>query len=273
MNILVFDIETVPDVDSARRMLGLKDLSDAEVAQIMFSRRREETDGQSDFLRHYMHRIVAISSVLRRDDRLSVWSLGSEESGERELIERFFDGIERFSPTLVSWNGGQFDLPVLHYRALYHGVAAGRYWESGDDDRSFRYNNYLNRYHDRHTDLMDVLAAYNVRAAAPLTEIATLLGFPGKLGMDGSDVWNRFLSGDVKAIRDYCETDVLNTYLVYLRFELMRNRLTMDAYEAECGQLRAYLAAEDKAHFQEFLTAWSQTSAKLGPDIGLDAAH
>jgi predicted PolB exonuclease-like 3'-5' exonuclease len=273
MNVLVFDIETIPDVASARRMLSLKDLDDAEVAQVMFSRRREETDGQSDFLRHYMHRVVAISSVLRRDERLSVWSLGSEESGECELLERFFDGIERFSPTLVSWNGGQFDLPVLHYRALHHGVAAGRYWETGDDDRSFRYNNYLNRYHDRHTDLMDVLAAYNVRAAAPLTEIATLLGFPGKLGMDGGDVWGRYLAGEIKAIRDYCETDVLNTYLVYLRFELMRQRLTADAYAAECDRLRAYLAAEDKAHFREFLSAWSQTSVKLDSESGRDADH
>ena len=71
-------------------------------------------------------------------------------------MKRFFDGIERYSPTLVSWNGGGFDLPVMHYRALINGVTAPRYWETGNDDASFRYNNYLGRYHWRHTDLMDV---------------------------------------------------------------------------------------------------------------------
>jgi predicted PolB exonuclease-like 3'-5' exonuclease len=237
-------------------LLGLEGLGDAEVAEAMFSQRRQETDGQSDFLRHYLHRVVAISSVLRRDDRLSVWSLGNEDSSERELLERFFEGIERFSPVLVSWNGGQFDLPVLHYRALYLGVRASRYWENGDDDRDFRYNNYLNRFHERHTDLMDVLAGYNVRATAKLTDIANLLGFPGKLGMDGSQVWTRYQAGDLKAIRDYCETDVLNTYLIYLRYELMRGRLSEAAYDDECGQVRTFLKAEGKPHFDEFLQAW-----------------
>ncbi len=81
-------------------------------------------------------------------------------STEKELIERFYDGIDRFTPNLVSWNGG-FDLPVLHYRALKHGVPGRRYWETGNEDTSFKWNNYLSRYHQRHLDLMDVLAMYN----------------------------------------------------------------------------------------------------------------
>src|SRR5699024_9779140 len=108
---------------------------------------------------------------------------------EEELVQRFFDGIEKFIPTLVSWNGGAFDLPVIHYRALFHGIAGLRYWEIGDEDQSFRWNNYLNRYHQRHLDLMDMLSGYQARAAAPLDEIAVLLGLPGKMGMSGTKVW------------------------------------------------------------------------------------
>jgi predicted PolB exonuclease-like 3'-5' exonuclease len=182
--------------------------------------------------------------------------LGEPSSPEPELIQRFFDGIGKFTPTLVSWNGGGFDLPVLHYRALRHGISAPRYWEMGDSDRDFRYNNYINRYHERHLDLMDVLSAYQLRAVAPLHEIATLLGFPGKMGMAGDKVWDSWLAGDIDGIRSYCETDVLNTYLVYLRFELMRGNLTEKEHDQECALMRAELAKEDKPHLTEFLNAW-----------------
>ena len=255
MNVFVFDIETIPDVAAGRRMNALEDLSDAHVAEIMFQKQRQASG--SEFLRHHLHRIVAISVALRSGDRFKIWSLGTKDSTERELIERFFDGVDRYSPTLVSWNGGGFDLPVIHYRSLLHGVSAPRYWETGDDDTSFRWNNYLNRFHARHTDLMDVLSGYQMRAVAPLDEVATLLGLPGKLGMHGSKVWANYQAGELSAIRNYCETDVLNTFLLYLRFELIRGRLTEKAYDAECQLARDSLAAESKPHLDAFLKAWT----------------
>ena len=117
-------------------------------------------------------------------------------------------------------------------------------------------SNYLSRYHERHTDLMDVLSGYQPRAVARLDEIATLLGFPGKMGMSGEKVWDNFLAGDIGGIRDYCETDVLNTYLVYQRFELIRGRLTPADYERECRLVREELGKTDKPHLREFLAAW-----------------
>ena len=205
----------------------------------MLNLRRQENG--TEFLRLHLHRIVAISVVLRSAQGVKVWSLGDENSTEKELIERFYDGIDRFTPNLVSWNGGGFDLPVLHYRALKHGVAAHRYWETGNEDTSFKWNNYLSRYHQRHLDLMDVLAMYNGRANAPLDQIATLLGFPGKMGMSGGKVFDAFQDGDLKGIRDYCETDVLNTWLVYLRFQLMRGELDATGYDQELALLQDYL--------------------------------
>ena len=262
MNVLVFDIETIPDLEGGRRIYDLDGLDDKDTASALFNIRRQETG--SEFLRLHLQRVVAISVVLRSPQGIKVWSLGDEDSTEKQLIERFFDGIERFTPNLVSWNGSGFDLPVLHYRALRHGVSAGRYWESGDHDTSFRYNNYLSRYHMRHLDLMDVLAMYNNRAFAPLDQIATLLGFPGKMGMSGGKVFDEFQSGNLKGIRDYCETDVLNTWLVYLRFQLMRGQLDSVGYDAEVALLRDYLASEDKPHFNQFLEAW-QAAPMAGP--------
>ena len=258
MNVFVFDIETVPDVETGRRLYDLDGLEDKDVAEIMFQKQRQSS--ASEFLRHHLHRIVAISVALRSGDRFKVWSLGDAQSSEKELIQRFFDGLDRYSPTLVSWNGSGFDLPVLHYRSMLHGVVASRYWETGADDTSFRWNNYLNRFHERHTDLMDVLAGHQARAAAPLEEVALMLGLPGKLGMHGALVWQRFLEGDLDAIRNYCETDVLNTYLVYLRFELVRGHLDEAAYQRECDRLRSALDDDDRAHVAEFLSAWSATA-------------
>ena len=256
MHTLVFDIETIPDLASGRRLCNLDGLSARDTAEVMFKNRRQETDGASDFLRLHLHRVVAISIVLVTRDHLRVWSLGTPESGEAELVKRFFEGIEKYTPTLVSWNGRSFDLPVLHYRSLLHGIQAPSYWETGDQDQSFRWNNYLNRFHRRHTDLMDVLAGYEFRSAAPLNEIASMLGFPGKMGMAGDKVWECYLAGDIESIRDYCETDVLNTYLVYLRYLLICGRYSEQTYLAECDRLKQLLEGKNKPQLSAFLEAW-----------------
>ena len=103
-----------------------------------------------------------------------------------------------------------------------HGIAAPTYWDMGERDRDFKWNNYLNRYHARHLDLMDVLAAYQARGRASLEHTALLLGLPGKLGMSGDQVFDYWKASRVAEIRAYCETDVFNTYLVWLRFQLIR---------------------------------------------------
>jgi predicted PolB exonuclease-like 3'-5' exonuclease len=251
MNVLVFDIETIPDTDAGRKLYQLDGLNDEDVAKAMFFKRAQETGG-SEFLRHHLHKIIAISVVLRQADKFKVWSIGDLDSDEAELIQRFYDGIDRYTPTLVSWNGSGFDLPVLHYRSLLHGVVAPRYWEKGDSDQAFRWNNYLSRYHDRHTDLMDVLAGYTGRANAPLDELATLLGFPGKMGMSGNKVWDNYLHGDLAGIRNYCETDVLNTYLVYLRFLLIQGKLDKESYQQELNLVLTTLRDSEKSHLLEF---------------------
>lgn len=254
MNQLVFDIETVPDVDYGRRALGLDGLSDADVATAMMALRRQRTG--SDFLPLEQHRVVAIACLLRRGDSLKLWSLGDLDSGEGELLERFFEGIERFTPDLVSWNGSGFDLPVMHYRCMLHGVRAARYWETGDEDTAFRYNSYLGRFHWRHLDLMDVLSGFQGRGRVSLSSMALLLGLPGKLGFSGAQVLDAWQAGDRIGIRNYCETDVLNTYLVLLAFERMRGRLTPQEHLSEGARVREMLAASEAPHHQEFLAAW-----------------
>jgi predicted PolB exonuclease-like 3'-5' exonuclease len=258
MNSLIFDIETIPDVELGRRIFALEGLSDAAVAKAMFAHCRQESG--RDFLPLEQHRVVAIACALRNREELRVWSLGTAAADEKELIERFFDGIEKYSPDLVSWNGTGFDLPVLHYRALARGVQAARYWETGSGDSAFRYNNYLSRFHWRHLDLMDVLSGFQARARASLADVAALLGFPGKLGFSGAQVWDEYLAGNIVGVRRYCETDVLNTYLIYLRFEFMRGQLTAERLAAELERVKALLRASPEPHCAEFLRAWEALS-------------
>ena len=255
--ILVFDIETIPDVEGLRKLWELApEVSEDAVVDLVQQRRRQATG--NDFLPAHLQKVVAISCALRSNDGLKVWSLGTAQDTEAEVVKRFFDGVEKYKPQLVSWNGSGFDLPVLHYRAMIHGIPGCCYWDQGENDREFKFNNYLSRFHARHTDLMDVLAGYQNRAWAPLDEIAQLCGLPGKLGMDGSQVYPAWKRGEIEAIRNYCETDVANTYLLLQRFQLIRGILNPDEYAREVEMFRAFLAAQPAPHWKEFASAWKK---------------
>ena len=252
---LVFDIETIPDVAGIRRINALPAaLGDADVLDWALQQRRAAVG--NDFLPLHLHRVVAIACALREGQNFRVWSLGESVDAEAALLRRFFDGIDRYVPQLVSWNGGGFDLPVLHHRSLVHAVAAPRYWDWGDEDKDFRFNNYLNRYHTRHLDLMDVLSAFQPRAAASLDAMARLCGFPGKLGMDGSAVYASVMAGEIDSVRRYCETDVMNTYLLFLRFQRLRGVLSAEDYAREIAFARDRIASTGAVHWMEFLNAW-----------------
>jgi len=252
--VLAFDLETIPDVAGIRQLHGLPaDLPDGEVAELAFQMRRTKTG--SDFLPPHLQKVAVISCVLRDDEGIRVFSL---EGAERDVIQRFFDGIEKFVPQLVSWNGRGFDLPVLVHRGLIHGVGAAAFWDTGDDNKDFRFNNYINRFHARHLDLMDVLSIYAGRGA-PLDEMAQLAGLPGKIGIGGAKVWETWLAGETAKVRDYCEVDTANTYLLFLRYQLLRGAFSKDAYQKELKILRSYLQEQDKPHWREFLKLWNES--------------
>jgi len=248
MNILVFDIETVPDTEGGAKLLDLKGLSKKNIIKAM-----EHTQFQKNgniFQPLHLHKIIAISVLYKNNEKLSLLSLGEEDSKESDLLKLFFGIIDKYQPQLVSWNGKGFDSPVMHYRALLHGISSIKYWDKGENDRDFKWNNYLNRYHDRHLDLMDVLSGF--KKPASLTDIAQLIGAPGKYGIDGSKVADYYLENDIKMIRDYCETDVLNTYLVYLRYQLLSSSVTSEKYNELIKEIFSLLDESDKKHWKEF---------------------
>ena len=247
---LAFDIETVPDAAGIRRLYDLpEDLPDHDVGEIAAQKRRVQTG--SDFLPVYLHRVVVISCVLRNDEGLRVFSIGEPEANEAAAIRRFFEGIDRYVPQIVSWNGRGFDLPVLVNRGLQHAVGAACFWDTGRDNQDFRFSNYINRFHERHVDLMDLLSLYGGRGS-PLDDVARLSGFPGKIGIRANAVWESYRRGEFAAIRNYCEADCVNTYLLFLRFQLMRCVFDAARYAEEC----AVLEKRAEPHWREFLELW-----------------
>ena len=255
MNVLTFELKTIPDIDGCRRLYDLHGLSDDDVAKAVFHKRRQEAN--TELLRHHLHKVVAISAVLRTGDQFKVWSLGTVESDEQDLLQRFYSGLARYTPKLVSWGGSEFDLPIIHYRSLLYPVNAGQYWEAGQSDSSFQNDNYTSRYHDRHTDLMDLLSGFQSSAIAPLNEIATLCGFPGHMGgSTNQQIWDSYQAGGIGDIRDASETKVLNTYLVYLNLQRNRGLIDPGQYQTECQMVRDNLIASDQSHLIAFDKDW-----------------
>lgn len=258
MSILVFDIETVPDTELGKKIYNLSTNEAKDIAKIMIYKNSEKSGTHKTFLPHFLHKIVAISVLFHKDQELKLWTLGRENDSEKKILENFFEGINKFVPQIVSWNGVNFDLPVIQHRALTLGVVGEQYWENGRNNQSFKWNNYLSKYHERHLDVMDTLASFSKPAYCSLQNMALSIGLPGKLGMDGSMVWEKFLTKDIKSIRNYCEIDVLNTFLIYLRFEMIRGNISNDTYINKINIVKQMLESSSNQHWNIYFNEWTK---------------
>ncbi|RMH59361.1 MAG: hypothetical protein D6678_07830 [Zetaproteobacteria bacterium] len=264
-DIIIFDIETVSDAEAARRLLRQPELSDEQARDELSAYFLEKTDNRSDFPRQPFHQVVAIAYahmirepgeqgteyVIRR-----LASGGKVESTERELLQGFFGLIERRAPQLVTFNGRSFDLSVLKYRAMAHGISCPRWFNEGD-----KWNSYSARYSTQyHLDLLEVFSDYGASARCSMDEVAACLGIPGKLDTAGDQVREMFERGDIEGIRRYCETDVCTTVLLFLRWQLFTGALSAPAFARACDGFYNYLAAERERRpwLGAYLDAWDQ---------------
>ena len=267
-DIFVFDIETIPDVEAASALTECDSCDPKELFKALTDYHLEITQGKNAFLRQPFHKVVAISfleaSIERTPDGKEQYHLnvlrsgGTEESDEKALIQGFFSHLSKKCPRLVSYNGRMFDLPVLKYRAMKYGVSAEWLYKTGD-----KWENYSKKWSlECHCDLIDALSDFGASAKVKMNEVCSILGFPGKVGIDGSKVFDLYLDGEIKSIRDYCETDVLNTYLVYLRYNLFCGKISIEGYNNSIEQIKTLLQENDgeQDHFIEFYRCWNETS-------------
>jgi predicted PolB exonuclease-like 3'-5' exonuclease len=237
-SVIVWDIETVPDLKGFAVANGHVGKSGDEI-------RAELGD---KFPKHIYHSIICIGALVAHRGDGGWWivdALGAPHLGERsekELISSFVDRIAALSPQLVTFNGSSFDLPILRYRAMVHGVAAP----------GLAARPYFHRYKDDAVDLCDVLSSFSSQAKATLHELCRVIGLPGKPGgMSGAEVEKYYRDGHIREIAEYCESDVLNTYRVWLRYELFRGRLSDAEFQAS------------EAHLVEFVKARENTKPHL----------
>ncbi|MCU7611527.1 3'-5' exonuclease [Anaplasma capra] len=263
-SLLVFDIETIPDIDSCDNLVGEVIADDVTAKrEAMANYHLEVTNGQNAFLRQPFHKIVAISFLradIKRDSGYEHFVLreirsgGSVSSSEKELVRGFLNYISAVRPRIVTFNGRTFDLPVIKYRAMVHGVQAGYLYNAGD-----KWNNYFQRYSaDWHCDLLDSLSDFGTSARVKMHEVCSVLNFPGKMGTDGSEVTRMYDLGQLPQIRDYCESDVLNTYLIYLRLMHHQGRMASDGYNECVRDLLAYLQSSGNKHMLDFIAEWEK---------------
>jgi predicted PolB exonuclease-like 3'-5' exonuclease len=241
-HVIVWDLETVPDLRGFAAASGHDGISDDEVREAMGDK----------FPKHIFHSIICIGALVARRDNAhwEVTALGAPHIGERsekELIIGFVNRIAELSPQLVTFNGSGFDLPVLRYRAMVHAIPA-----VGLASRP-----YFHRYSDDAIDLCDVLSSYSSQAKVSLHELCKVMGLPGKPnGLSGADVDRYHRERRIREIADYCESDVLNTFRVWLRYELFRGGLSYEAFRA----------SEDK--LTQFITMRGNTKPHLTQIVG-----
>ena len=228
-SVIVWDLETVPDLAAAARMLDLFNATDAEVREAL----------GTGFPKHPLHKIVCIGALIasRQPEGWRVDALGAPHIGQRteaKLISDFLEKISELLPQLITFNGHSFDLPVLRYRAMVNRVSAG----------GLQVRQYFHRYTDDALDLCDALASYVPTAKVKLDEISKILGLTGKPeGVDGSRVEEMVLAGQIEEVARYCESDVLNTYRVWLVYELFRGAITAKQLDWSETQVRDFVAS------------------------------
>lgn len=266
-SLFVFDIETVPDTEPVTNLTGFSSPDSAARRAELERYHLDITKGNSGFARQPFHQVVAISFLeaeIEYQGTQENYYLKDLRSGgevgfsEKQLLKGFFQYFEQLKPRLISFNGRAFDLPVLKYRAMNYGIAAPWLYSAGD-----KWNNYHSRYSiDWHCDLLEVLRDYGASPAIKLAEICAVMGFPGKFGTDGSKVTGMVEDGKIQEIRNYCETDVLNTFLVYLRVMTHRGIISRDAYNRSVADIIAMIesSSSERPHLGEFLVAWGKAS-------------
>jgi hypothetical protein len=238
-SIIVWDLETIPDLAAAARMFGLGDAPEADVRQAL----------GPDFPKHPLHKIACIGALIasRQPEGWRVDTLGAPHIGDRsegELISAFVEKIGQLRPQLVTFNGHSFDLPVLRYRAMVNRVSAG----------GLHVRPYFHRYAEDALDLCDVLGSYVPGTRVKLDEVSKILGLTGKPdGIDGSQVEGMVLAGKIDEVARYCESDVLNTYRIWLIYELFRGTMTAQELQWSEAQIRDFVASRSNPYLAAML--------------------
>lgn len=280
--ICVFDIETVPDIELVRQYYELdSSLSEVEVCQHAFSAQKEKSG--SEFLPIYWHRVVSIASVICDEygKFIKVGNFGKKSAestetksnadssafahlaDERAILSDFLRFINSKEPRLVSFNGRGFDLPTIMLRAMKYNLNAFGYFESENASKTKnKWENYRARYSEKwHTDLLECLGNFGSVRNLNLDNVCKMLGIVGKYEVSGGDVYSLYYDKkDIEKIDFYCQSDVLNTYWLYLKYAILKDELRLEDYAEILEDFKEKLP-KDREYSQAFI---ANINAELG---------
>ena len=238
MRYTIVDIETRIEKTLVRAVyFPHTDITEEEAYQQVRQRLQQEQGNAFFPLSFHVPISIAVGQV--NDERVltAVEAIHETDYSEEALVRSFWQRFERFPGTLVTFNGRNFDLPVLELQALKYGCTAQRYFSG----------KARNRYAEEgHYDLYDFLTNYGAhRLRGGFNVLAKLIGLPGKMEVNGSMVQQLWEEGRLPEIHHYCRQDVMQTYFLFLRVELMRGRLTTEQYDRALTQSERFRAELD----------------------------
>lgn len=233
--ILVFDIETIPDLSTGKRLYPeLSVLSDTDAMTALVALREAEVG--NPFMVTPLHQVACFSYLWLDGATIRLGSFSQETMSETQILGRVLDAFAK-KPIIISWNGASFDLPVLLYRMTHHQMNARAITNTGFKDKD-----YLNRYTSVHIDMMEKFSFGQWGNKQKLDTIASLCGYAGKGEIDGRDVLPMVQNNEWEKLAIYCESDVINTYLVYLRYQLLTGMMDNNTHQFHINALFDYLA-------------------------------
>lgn len=236
MSFMFLDIATVPDFELGERLYKLHDLSEKDISRVMATKNRE-SGNVSGILPQHMQRVLVISVLFQDKESLKVWSVGDAGSDEGDLLKILQRYTDEYKPAVVTWCGDESIFPVLNFRCLSHGTQSPIFTS--------------------HTNLLSELA-WTSNKPFSLHEVAVLAGSPGNKEMSCDEVLNCYLEGDVEPVRNNLELKLINTWLIYQRWQLVIGKIDQSAYESEIQLLMMALKHEDKTHLTDFVAILSQ---------------
>ena len=285
----VFDCESVPDTELLRDIYGYGG-SDLEVCESAFEAQKEASG--STFLPIAFHKIISISALICDDFGrfVKAGNFGdlSKDSGnssanqgeshkdsnadspyppkdEREILSEFLRYLNKNNPKLVSFNGRNFDLPAIMIRALKYNLNAESYFECDNAKHNKnKWENYRARYSENfHIDLLDALSSFGAARGIKLDVVCKMAGIVGKFDTSGDDVYKLYYAGEFRKIDEYCQSVVLNTYWLYLKYQLLQGKIALFEY-ADLLNIFLEKMPKDRDYSKVFAEAIKKSLAELG---------
>ena len=251
--ICVFDCETIPDVELIKEQFDFDENLDDLTLSVKAQSEQEAKSGSS-FLPIPYHKVVAISAVIADEFGRFKKVSSIEGETEKEMIENFLSFIDRYNPKLVSFNGRGFDIPMLFIRALKYNLSCPAFFEQDNQMlNKTKWENYRSRFSENfHIDLLDSLSHYGAVRGMKLDTICKMANIPGKFDISGDMVMELFYNNELDKIKEYCESDVLNTYILFLKYEILKGELSKEDYNSIILEMSKKLP-RDRSYSEPFL--------------------